>query len=68
MVYLQIIILNIFKLNIKLTEYGMNNLEEVRKFMQDNPIEMAIFFLILELIIKIEIILYLHILIILLKD
>ena len=32
-------------LEIKLTEYGMNNLNEVRNFMQNNPIEMGVFFL-----------------------
>ena len=39
---------NYFKyieININLTEYGINNIETVRKFMQDSPIEMAIFFL-----------------------
>ncbi len=31
-------------LEVRLTEYGMNNLEEVRSFMQNNPIEMELFF------------------------
>ena len=29
---------------VRLTEYGMNNLEEYRSFMQNNPIEMDIYF------------------------
>ena len=33
------------ELEVRLTEYGMNNLEEVRYFMQHNPIEMDIYFL-----------------------
>ena len=33
------------QLDIKLTEYGMNNLDEVRTFMQNTPIEMVIYFL-----------------------
>ena len=39
---------NYFKyieIDINLTEYGINNLEKVRTFMQNSPIEMAIFFL-----------------------
>ena len=33
------------QLEIRLTEYGMNNFEEVRRFMQKTPIEMSIYFL-----------------------
>ena len=33
------------QLDIRLTEYGMNNFEEVRAFMQSTPIEMTIYFL-----------------------
>ena len=33
------------QLEIRLTEYGMNNFEEVRTFMQSTPIEMTIYFL-----------------------
>ena len=29
---------------VRLTEYDMNNLEEYRSFMQNNPIEMDIYF------------------------
>ena len=56
------------QLKINISDYGLNNIDEVRTFMEKILLIWLFIFLILELIIKIEKLLYLYILIILIED